>query len=147
MFILHLFGLMSSCVIAVCSSHLLIGIPGPRCPTESLHTSHKSVCFPSPSHLHLYACYKRQRQMDPNSSLATGRTPQDSFMFEPHWPAGDPAGVPLEVGWNNKCSPAADPHVLKLQISLSLDKHLSSRVTSEKRRCLERRCLEHVQTL
>lgn len=105
---------------------------------EALHTSHYLCVFA----LAPFICtpVTNDRQMDPsNNSSGAGRTPQVTFIIEPHWPVVDPAGVPLKLGWNNKSSPGADLHVLKVQISLRLDKHLSSRVTCERRRRLQQR--------
>lgn len=112
----------------------------------------QSVCFPSPSPI-FCAPVPNDRQMDPNDSSSSNsssreavRTPPDTSRTAPHWPASDPTGVPLKAALKKKFRPATDPHILKLEMS-RLDKHLSPRVTREKRRCLsEGRCLECVQT-
>lgn len=74
----------------------------------------QSECFPSASPF-ICTPVTNNRQMDPNdNSLDVVRTPQDTSIIEPHWPVSDPTGVPLKLGWKNKFSPAADPHILKL---------------------------------
>lgn len=103
------------------SAHLLPGISAQPCPAEltlqakvSTYLPQSTVCFLSPSPS-ICTPATSDGQMDPNNNrLDAVRTPQDSFTTEPHWPVFDPTGVPLKLGWKNKFSPAADPHILKL---------------------------------